>query len=110
VQVAFKIPHLYDFVIELCRQQATAMLNHEHVNIRNIGQGQPLHRGYIRLFVTLSVTEVGSNQKCFYKKPSLSLVEQNVFSLVTGENSTVYRKYSLHFLLIWLWKWREKAM
>jgi len=49
LHVAFKIPYLYDFVTELCRQQATVILNHENVNIRNIGQGEAQYRTYKRI-------------------------------------------------------------
>jgi hypothetical protein len=38
--MVFKIPYLYDFVIKLCREQATVIINHENVNIRNTGQGE----------------------------------------------------------------------
>jgi len=47
--MAFKIPYSYDFVIKLCREQATAILNHESVNIRSIGQGEAGHKKYKRL-------------------------------------------------------------
>jgi hypothetical protein len=49
LHMAFKIPYLYDFVTKVCRQQATVILNHENVNIRNIGQGEAQHRKYKRL-------------------------------------------------------------
>jgi hypothetical protein len=44
--VSLKIPYLYDFVPKLCRQQATFILNHENVNVRNIGQEEAQHRNY----------------------------------------------------------------
>jgi hypothetical protein len=34
---------------KLCRQQAEAIQNHENGNVRNIGQGEPLHRKYKKL-------------------------------------------------------------
>jgi hypothetical protein len=49
LHVAFKILYLRDFVTKLCRQQATVILNHENVNICNIGQGEAQHRKYKRL-------------------------------------------------------------
>jgi len=49
LHMAFKIPYLYDFVTELCRQQATVILNHENVNIRIIGQGEDRQRKSKRL-------------------------------------------------------------
>jgi hypothetical protein len=31
---------------KLCRQQAEVIQNHENANVRNIGQGEALHRIY----------------------------------------------------------------
>jgi hypothetical protein len=36
LHMAFKIPYLYDFITNLCREQATVILNHENVNIRTV--------------------------------------------------------------------------
>jgi hypothetical protein len=47
--MAFKIPYFYDFLTKLCRQQATVVLNHENVNVGNIGQGEAQHKIYKRL-------------------------------------------------------------
>jgi hypothetical protein len=47
--MSFKIPYLYDFVTELCRKQATVILDHENVNILIIGQVVAQHRKYKRL-------------------------------------------------------------
>jgi hypothetical protein len=49
LHVAFKIPYLYDFVTELCRQQVTVIPNHKNINIHKIGQGEGQHRKYKRL-------------------------------------------------------------
>jgi hypothetical protein len=49
LHMSFKILYLYGFVTKLCREQATVILNHENVNIRNIGQGEARHRKYKRL-------------------------------------------------------------
>jgi hypothetical protein len=38
LRVAFKIPHLCDFVTKLCRLQAALIQNHENVNVLHIGQ------------------------------------------------------------------------
>jgi hypothetical protein len=46
---AFSIPYIYDYVTKLSRQQAEVIQNHEHVNVRNIGQGEARHRKYKRL-------------------------------------------------------------
>jgi hypothetical protein len=40
LDVAFRITYLYDFVTKLCRQQTIIILNHENVDIHNIGQGR----------------------------------------------------------------------
>jgi hypothetical protein len=47
--MAFKIPYLYDFVTKLCKEQATVILNHENVDMHNIGQCKTQHRKYKRL-------------------------------------------------------------
>jgi hypothetical protein len=41
--------YIYDYITKLCRQQAEVIQNHENVNVRNIGQGEPRHRKYKRL-------------------------------------------------------------
>jgi hypothetical protein len=46
LQMTFKIPYLYDFDTKLCRQQAIVILNHENMNVRNIGQGEARHREF----------------------------------------------------------------
>jgi hypothetical protein len=38
-----------DYITKLCRQQAEVVLNHDNENVRNIGQGEALHRKYKRL-------------------------------------------------------------
>jgi hypothetical protein len=40
MHVALKIPYMYDFIT----QQAEVTQNHENANIRNIGQGEVMHR------------------------------------------------------------------
>jgi hypothetical protein len=49
LHIAFKIPYLYDYITELCRQQAEVIQNHDNVNVLNIGQGEARHRKYKRL-------------------------------------------------------------
>jgi hypothetical protein len=48
LHLAFKIPYVYDYITKLCRRQAV-ILNHENLNVRAIGQGEPRHRKYKRL-------------------------------------------------------------
>jgi hypothetical protein len=47
--VAFQIPYVYDYITKLCRQQAEVIRNHDHENVRNIGQGEGRRRKYKRL-------------------------------------------------------------
>jgi hypothetical protein len=47
--MAFKFPYIYDYIIKLCRQQAEVIQYHENANIRDIEQGEPLHRKYTKL-------------------------------------------------------------
>jgi hypothetical protein len=55
LHMAFKLPYTYDYITELCRQQAEVIQNHENANVRNIGQGEARCRKYERL-------EVGGGQ------------------------------------------------
>jgi hypothetical protein len=46
------VPRLYNKAtrrVELCRQQAEVIQNHENTNVRDIGKGEAGHRLYIRL-------------------------------------------------------------
>jgi hypothetical protein len=49
LHVAFNIPYVYDYIAKLCRQQAEVILNHDNVNVRNIGQGEAQHIKYKKL-------------------------------------------------------------
>jgi hypothetical protein len=49
LHVAFKISHVYNFITELCRQQAEVTQNHVNLNVRNVEQGEAPHRKYQRL-------------------------------------------------------------
>jgi hypothetical protein len=49
MQVAFKIPYVYDYITKLCRTQAEEILNHRNPIVRGIGQGEAMHRKYNRL-------------------------------------------------------------
>jgi hypothetical protein len=49
LRMAFRLPYVYDYMTELCRQQAEVILNHDNKNERCIGQGEPRHRKYKRL-------------------------------------------------------------
>jgi hypothetical protein len=44
--MTFKLPHVYDYITNLCRQQAEVVQNHENANVRNFGQGEPRHKKY----------------------------------------------------------------
>jgi hypothetical protein len=49
MQVAFKIPYVYNYITKLCRTQAEVILTRVHPNVRGIGQGEARHRKYKRL-------------------------------------------------------------
>jgi hypothetical protein len=49
MHVAFQIPHVYDYLTNLCRKQAEVIQNHENENVRYIEQGEAPHRKYNRL-------------------------------------------------------------
>jgi hypothetical protein len=40
LHIAFKIPYIYDFITNLCRQQAEVIQDHDNENVSNIGQGE----------------------------------------------------------------------
>jgi hypothetical protein len=44
LHLAFKIPHVYDYITNLCRQQAEVIQNHENANVRNIGQDEARYK------------------------------------------------------------------
>jgi hypothetical protein len=46
---AFSIPHIYDHITKLSRQQAEVIQTHENANVRNTGHGEARHRKYKRL-------------------------------------------------------------
>jgi hypothetical protein len=47
--MAFKIPHIYDYIRTFCRQLAEAVQNHENADVLNIIQGEEWRRKYKRL-------------------------------------------------------------
>jgi hypothetical protein len=49
LHVDFKIPYVYDYIIQLCRAQAEVILHHVNPNVRSIGQREVRHRKYKRL-------------------------------------------------------------
>jgi hypothetical protein len=40
---------VYDYITELCRQQAKVIQNRDNENVRNIGQGEAHHRKYMSI-------------------------------------------------------------
>jgi hypothetical protein len=49
LQLALKIPYVYDYITKLCRRQAEVILNYENPNVCAIGQGEARHRKHKRL-------------------------------------------------------------
>jgi hypothetical protein len=49
LHMAFKLPYIYDYITEVCRQQAEVTQNYENANVPNIALGEPRHRKYKRL-------------------------------------------------------------
>jgi hypothetical protein len=45
----FKLPYVYDYIIKLCRQQAEVIQNHENEHVPNIGQGEARHKKNMKL-------------------------------------------------------------
>jgi hypothetical protein len=46
---AFNISYIYDYITNLCRQQAEVIRNHENANVRDTGQGEAQYRKHKRL-------------------------------------------------------------
>jgi hypothetical protein len=44
-----KFRYVYDYITQLCRQQADIIQNHENENVLNIGQGEARHKKYKKL-------------------------------------------------------------
>jgi hypothetical protein len=49
LHIAFKIPHVYDYITKLYRQEAEVIQNHDNENVPNIGEGEARHRKNKRL-------------------------------------------------------------
>jgi hypothetical protein len=49
LHAAFNLPHVYDYITKLCRQQAEVIQNYDNDYVRGIGQGEARHRKYKRL-------------------------------------------------------------
>jgi hypothetical protein len=58
MHVAFKIPYACNYITKLCRTQAEVILDHRNPIVRDIGQGEAIHRKNKRLdhFLYLSCT------------------------------------------------------
>jgi hypothetical protein len=46
LHTAFNLPHVYDYITKLCRQQAEVIQNHENEHIRSMGHSEDRHRKY----------------------------------------------------------------
>jgi hypothetical protein len=44
--MALHVPHIYDYITKLCKQQAEVIQNHENENVRDIGKGEAWNRKY----------------------------------------------------------------
>jgi hypothetical protein len=49
MHMTFHLRYVYDYITELCMQQAEVILNHDNGNVRYIGQSEARHRKYKRL-------------------------------------------------------------
>jgi hypothetical protein len=49
LQTTFNLPHVYDYITKLCRQQTEVIRNHENEYIRSTGHGEASHRTCKRL-------------------------------------------------------------
>jgi hypothetical protein len=49
MHTALNLPYVYDYIIELCKQKAEVIQNHQNDHVRNKGKGEGRHRKYKRL-------------------------------------------------------------
>jgi hypothetical protein len=49
LHMAIVLPHIYDYITKLCRQQAEVIRNHDNEHVCTIGQSEARHRKYKRL-------------------------------------------------------------
>jgi hypothetical protein len=49
LHAAFSLPYIYDYITNVCRQQAEVTQNHENKYVRSIGQAEDRHRKCKRL-------------------------------------------------------------
>jgi hypothetical protein len=49
MQMAFKIPYMYDYITKLCRKGAEVIQNHLNRNLHASGQEKAMHEKYKRL-------------------------------------------------------------
>jgi hypothetical protein len=49
MHITFQISYVYDYITNLCRQQAQVIQLHENIHVCNTGQGEARHRKYKRL-------------------------------------------------------------
>jgi hypothetical protein len=54
----FNIPHIYDYITKLCRQQAEVIQNHDNANVRNIWQGEAQYGKHKRLKLKRTTVQV----------------------------------------------------
>jgi hypothetical protein len=66
VQTAFNLPYIYDYVTNLCRQQAKVIQNQDNEHVRSIGQGEIRRKKYKRL--TLGGGEAYDRSSCTISK------------------------------------------
>jgi hypothetical protein len=55
LHTAFNFPYVYDYITDLCKQQAEVIQNLENEHVRGIGQGEAGRRKYKRF-------KLGGNQ------------------------------------------------
>jgi hypothetical protein len=49
MQVALKIPYVYDYITKLCRTQSEVIPNHVNSNVYGSGPGEGMYRKYKRI-------------------------------------------------------------
>jgi hypothetical protein len=47
--LAFKMPHVYDYITKICRKLEEVIPNRDNVNVRNMGKREAQHRKHKKL-------------------------------------------------------------
>jgi hypothetical protein len=98
--MSFQIPYVYNYITKLCRQEAQIIQNHEHIHVRNIGQGEAKHRNYKTLKLGGCQVYDRSNDYKLVLQSDLLLIEHNLLYRTCTKRDLVYVLYIQNYRYI----------